>query len=185
MSNIFTHENISKHNTKNQTKGVGEYEFIDGYWAMNIRPYPFYQNHTDESGNKVSYALKEEFIPNTRYVFSIWINADYAISSEKYRQQGMRIYYDDNSSSTLFVTGPQGWVHKTLVTPEDKTVKLVNIYYGYSLDTYYRYDSFIIPLINNTSVEKNGIVKTGEFIETVPPASFGGDYIIGNEFIEY
>lgn len=164
--NILTSENIKRHNTKNVTAGVGEYVLRNGVWAMDIRPAPFYQNYTDTDGStKLSYCLREEFYSG-QWVFSLWIDADQVIHNNKNVAAGMSVVYTDGTYVNLVVTGGEniGFQHKNYISDANKTVDRVSSYYHVSQPTYYRYDSFIVP-VEQTSFNKNGIIDSGFYIE--------------------
>jgi len=66
---------------------------------MNIRPEPFYKNLENEASG----LLLEEFLPNTQYIFDIWIDADDVVYGGKNVGSGFTIHYTDNSSNTSFI----------------------------------------------------------------------------------
>lgn len=165
--NILTTENLAKYNTKNRIVGIGEWHQRNGVWAMDIRPEPFYQNYTDTDGTtKLSYILKDEFTSG-QYVFSLWIDSDDVNNgSGSYSQAGFTLYYSDETSVSLRVTGAEnkGFQHKFFISDASKKCDRLNVYYARNLPTYYRYDSFIVP-VEQTSFNKNGIIDSGFYIE--------------------
>lgn len=190
--NIFTTENIAKYNTKNRTAGVGEYVLRNGFYSMDIRPEPFYQNFTDANNNKISYILRNEFLPNTQYIIDLWIDGDDVVYNGNNVACGLTLYYTDGSTNTTTVItgGSRGFQHKKYVTASGKSVRDFNVYYYTSSPVYYRADSYIIPLITNTTkIDKKGIFHTSDIIQRqeylTPPMSLGKEYILANNFYEY
>ena len=195
--NILTTENLAKYNTKNRTTGIGEWKQRNGIWAMDIRPEPFYQNYTDTDGTtKLSYILKNEF-GSGQYVFSLWIDSDDVNNgSGAYSQAGFTLYYNDGTSVSLRVTGAEnkGFQHEYFISDVSKKCDRLNVYYARNLPTYYRYDSFIVP-ISDVKFNKTGVINSGFYIEgltsltssTHPTQSMQiGKYgINAEEFIEY
>lgn len=192
--NILTTENLAKHNTKNRTAGVGEWKLRNGVWAMDIRPEPFYQNYTVD-GTKISYCLKEEF-HDGQYIFNLWIDADDVYSNSAYRASGLVIVYTDGTSYNLVATGGSGigFQHIYYISTAGKTIARISNYYYSSIATYFRYDSYIIPL-NKTSTKffKTGQAQTNELVEDYTHTygnptnsmSLGQGYIETTNFIEY
>ena len=184
-SNIFLTENIAKHNTKNNTVGVGEWVQRNGVWAMNIRPAPFYQNYTAQDGTtKLSYCLREEFSPNTQYLFNMWIDTDDVISGGNNVFGGLQVVYSDSTTYNIGQAKTNGFKHFTYLTTAGKSVDRLSVYYYTSLNVYYRGDSFIVPMVNTTNIERTGIVNSSEFVETILPTAFGEGYITTPEFME-
>lgn len=149
MSNIFLSETIQSYAKSPNARGHGEYVFHNGYWAMDIEPATFYKG-SDEV--KDAHVLSEEFIPNTRYVFDIWVDVDAIIYNDINRPAGLRIFYTDGSSdsSSLITTGSHdpatGYQHLFYVSPSNKSVDYLTVYYWSSSYVYYRADSYICPL---------------------------------------
>lgn len=185
MSNIFLSENIARHNTKGRTVGIGEWILRNGVWSMNIRPEPFYQNYTAQDNTKLSYCLKEEFSPNTQYLFNLWIDTDDVISNGTNVFAGLVVIYSDGTSYNIGQAKTNGFKHFTYLSTTGKSIDRLSVYYYTSINVYYRGDSFIVPIINNTNITKAGIINSGAFVETILPTAFGGDYITTNDFIEY
>lgn len=186
MSNIFTTENISKYNTRGSTSGVGEYVLRNGYWAMNIRPAPFYQNY----GTGDSRLLQDEFVPNTQYIFDLWIDTDDVIYNGNNVPAGLTLVYTDgtkNNSSMVFTGGSKGFQHANFVSDPTKSVKKLEVYYYTNTQAYYRADSYIAPLSNANSITKSGIIKSdiiNETINTSTEVKFGKGYLLSNNIIE-
>lgn len=194
MSNILTTENIQKHNTKNRTVGVGEWVLRNGVWAMNIKPEPFYQNYTNEEGTKISRLLMDEFVPNTQYYINLWIDGDSVSynNGTAWSGCGLQIYYTDGTRIVMNVTGGDGvgWQHQQAITDPTKDVDYVCSTYARNLNTFYRGDSFIIPL-TESKLHKTGVLNSGDFIETQEDSissRIGNGYVMIGEqaqFIEW
>ena len=186
MPNIFTTENVAKYNTKPRYAGVGEYVLRNGYWAMDIRPEPFYQNY----GTGDSRLLQDEIIPDTQYIIDLWIDGDDTKYNGNYVACGLNLKYTDGTSTNLIVTGAdnKGFQHVNLVTDSTKSVKKFEVYYYTSTPVYYRADSYISPLSNKMSVSKQGIITTDivneRYERSSDPVKFGKGYILSNEIIE-
>ena len=164
--NILTTENLAKHNTKNAASGVGEWHQRNGVWAMDIRPVPFYRNYVDTDGTTyISYCLRDEITPG-QWIFNLWIDADDVIYNNANRAAGLCVVYADGSSVNLVVTGGSGvgFQHKYYISDANKTIDRISVYYYASLPTYYRSDSFIVP-VSETSFGKNGVINSGFYIE--------------------
>ena len=183
ISNIFTTENIAKYNTKGRNIGVGEYLYRNGTWAINVRPEPFYKNYGDES-----YYLRNEFSPNTQYLFDFWIDCDDVVYNGNNVAGGFYIRYADNSTNNSFVVtgGNKGFQHITYITDASKSVKQLEAYYYTSLNVYCRCDSMIIPLVSNSSIHQIGVIDTGYYREIIGSTSarIGTSYIDTAEFVE-
>lgn len=194
MSNILTTENIKKYNTKNLVTGTGEWVLRNGVWAMNIRPYPFYQNYTNDEGVKVSKLLTDDFLPNTQYYISLWIDSDdvHNDAATTYSTSGFKIWYSDETVETLSVVGGvnKGFQHKQIVTNSEKSISHIQVIYGRNLNTFYRGDSFIVP-ITKSNLNKTGVFNTGDFIETYEEfmnTKIGSGYVVLGrqaQFIEW
>lgn len=183
--NIFTTENISKYNTKNRTVGVGEYILRNGVWSMNIRPEPFYKNYGEES-----YILRNEFKSNTQYILDLWIDADDCILNGSYFECGLRLNYTDGTQNKSAITrggDNKGWQHIVYVTDSSKSVRDIDVWYYSSLNVYYRLDSYIMPLSNQSNISKAGVINSAEIIEYIDNldnAKIGKGYILSNQFYE-
>lgn len=150
---------------------------------MNIRPEPFYKNLTDETSG----LLLEEFLPNTQYVFDMWIDADDVVNGGTNVPAGFTISYTDNSTDTSFIKtgGNLGFQHQKLITPENKTIAKISIRYHVSKDTFYRWDSFIVP-ITDLNISKNGQLNVSNIVENQNLASISkGGVMYNNNFYEY
>ena len=182
--NIFTTENIAKYNTKGATSGVGEYVLRNGVWTMNIKPAPFYQNFGTSS-----YILKDEFVANTQYIIDFWIDTDDVIYNDKNIIGGIRLWYTDDTKneSAMVIGGNKGFQHIRYVTDITKSVSRLQVYYGTNSPVYYRADSRVVPLSNQSNVYKTGIAYSTEFTEYVnglDNAKIGKGYMLSNQFYE-
>ena len=188
MSNIFTTENVSRYNTRGSTTGVGEYRLRNGYWSMDIRPAPFYQNY----GTDDSRLLQDEFVANTQYIFDLWIDTDDVIYNGNNVPGGLSlIYTDDTSDSTnmVFTGGNKGFQHANFVSDPAKSVKKLVVYYYTSTPVYYRADSYIAPLSNSNNISKSGIIKSSiinerDVMDPDLQVKLGKGYILSNNIIE-
>jgi len=185
VGNIFTTENIAKYNTKGRTVGVGEYVLRNGVWSMDIRPEPFYKNYGSDS-----YILRDEFKPNTQYLVDLWIDADDTKYGGNYVACGLTLYYTDGTANaTAVVTGAdnKGFQHKVFVTDASKSVRDFNVYFYTSTPVYYRADSRVVPLSNQSNVYKTGIAQSTEFTEYInglDNVKIGKGYMLSNQFYE-
>lgn len=187
LSNIFTTENIQKYNTKSgRTSGIGEWVTRNGEPTIRLLPEPFYQNFTIND-SKISYLLKDEFVPNIQYVFNFYIDRDEVIYKEKNVNAGVIICYTDGTKdyNLYLVGGSKGFVHTQIITPENKSIDHVEVGYYVNQYVYYRWDSYICP-VSDIKTNKNGIFNCGNIIENNDSVSFGyGANIHLNDIIEY
>ena len=168
MSNIFLSEIIQSYAKYPNNRGHGEYVFHNGYWAMDIEPATFYKA-TDEI--KSSRILQNEFIPNTRYVFDMWIDTDAIVSGGSNRLGGLMIYYTDGSGDqTCCPVGdqnnPKGYQHCFVITPANKSVNYLYAYYYTSNYVYFRADSYICPL-DEIELHQTGVLNTQNITESL------------------
>lgn len=179
MSNLFLQENIQQYLTDDitVTAGGGEYVLRNGLWSMDIRPRAYYDSgsgtwaRTNNNGSAGAiHVLKGYFLPNTRYVFDFWIDADddYYNDTVKWFAAGMTIKYTDNSTASLAVTGGDGvgFQHKIVVTPSNKSVSHLTVNYYSSMPTYYRADSYICPF-DEIHLYKTGVLETQNITESL------------------
>ena len=180
MSNLFKTELVMPYAYSPTSQGHGELVEHNGYWSINIQPAPFYNG---------AYAqiLQNEFLPNTQYLFDMWIDGDLTVYQDVNRPAGLVIYYTDGSSYNLLVTGnqsnPLGYQHVVYVTPTDKSVKSVASYYYVSYPTYYRIDSLIVP-VSEPQISKKGIITSNQFTETLSGVNKQPGIQHGNIFAE-
>lgn len=182
QSNIFRSELIMPVAKAGKTTRIGEIVEHNGYYAMNIAPEPFYKNIS----NSVSGFLQGQFFPNTSYIFDLWVDVDSVIYNGNNVAGGLNIIFTDGSSnnSFVFIGGNKGWQHKKIITPSNKTIDRLTVYYYISTDVFYRLDSYICP-ISSTKIMKQGILDTTNITENSEIASFyKGGSIYSSKFIE-
>ena len=127
---------------------------------------------------------------NTQYLFDLWVDGDYSTNdSNGWSTGGIQVTYTDGTSSTaLLVTGGDGlgYQHKRLISDAGKTIKKLNIRYGYNKPVYYRWDSYIVPLTTE-NINKQGQLITSHLIEnTENYTSFlKGGSVRCDQFYEY
>lgn len=183
MSNLFRSELIKNYNTKNRGAGIGEDVLRNGVWSMDIRPEPFYQNLE----NSQSGILLNEFNSNIQYVIDMWIDVDDVIYNGNNVAAGFTLRYSDNSTeSFVFTGGNKGFQHKKIITPSNKSVLKLEIYYYVSMPVYYRWDSYITPY-NIPKITKQGILNTTNEIEnkSLTTSLSNGGIIYFNNLYEY
>ena len=155
----------------------------NGEYALILNPTNFYENGV------YTKVLKGKFLSNTQYKFDLWMDSDEVIYQNVNRPGGLVVVYTDGTSSVITVTGssssPKGFQHMVFYSDINKSVDYVTVYYYVGNNVYYRWDSVIIPIGNETSVNKNGIVKTGQIRENSVVASIcKGDTFDTHSIIE-
>lgn len=168
MGNIFLSEIIQSYAKNPNARGHGEYIFHNGYWAMDIEPATFYKASDEVKSSRI---LQNEFIPNTRYVFEMWIDTDTCVSGGSNRIAGLQVYYTDGTSSqALCPVGnseePLGYQHCILISPAGKSVNYLYSYYYTSNYVYYRADSYICPF-DEIYLYKTGVLETQNITESL------------------
>ena len=183
MSNIFTTENIQLFSKFGPVTGTGEWVMRNGIPCMNIRPAPFYKNLDNETTSGI---LKDYFSNNTSYIIDLWIDTDDVIYNNNNVAGGLTVIYTDGSAESFtFVGGNKGFQHKKIITPNTKTIKLLDIYYSVSIDVFYRWDSYITEFTTQ-NINKQGQINVPNLIENQDIASFSkGGSIYLNNFYEY
>ena len=142
--NIFL-TNLSKYNKNGtgQANGNGNWTYKDGILCRDIRPAAFYKNWNNRTESGI---LWEEFVPNKKYVFDVWVNTDDVISDGKNVTGGMCVHRSGDSEwgglSCTHVGGNLGFVHYRYTFVSDSVTRLV-VYYYTSMPTYYRWDSYL------------------------------------------
>lgn len=184
MSNLFKTELVQQYAYYPSRQGHGELVKQGDYWAMDIEPATFYNGSLTP---KAAPILQNEFSPNTRYLFDMWIDGDANVYQDINRAAGLSIIYTDETSYNLVITGnktsPMGYQHIIFVTPSDKSVKNIASYYWTSTPTYYRIDSLIVP-ISNPDISKQSIISSGQFTETLSGVNKKPGIQHGNIFAE-
>lgn len=155
----------------------------NGEYALILNPTNFYENGV------YTKVLKGKFLSNTQYKFDLWMDSDEVIHQNVNRPGGLVVVYTDGTNSVITVTGssssPKGFQHMVFYSDINKSVDYVTVYYYVGNNVYYRWDSVIIPIGNETSVNKNGIVKTGQIRENSVVASIcKGDTFDTHSIIE-
>lgn len=155
--NIWTSENIMKYQDGTKPNAKGEWTVRNGENAIAIQPINFYEN------GAYAQIFKEEFLPNTQYIISLYMDTDDVIYNEKNVAGGINVHYTDGSVIHLNPVGdksnPKGWQHKLLISDPLKSIDYISSYYYTSIPVYYRWDSFIVPLYS-ANVEANGTFIT-------------------------
>ena len=156
----------------------------NGEYALILNPTNFYENGV------YTKVLKGKFLSNTQYKFDLWMDSDEVIYQNVNRPGGLDVVYTDGTNSAITVTGSssspkKGFQHKVFYSDINKSIDYVTVYYYVGNNVYYRWDSVIIPIGNETSVNKNGIVKTGQIRENSVVASIcKGDTFDTHSIIE-
>ena len=185
--NLLQYENTLMYtNPVNTSVSRGKYVDRNGSVAMCFKANDTYFAANDERNSLLLYGF---FKANTRYLFDLWMDMDDVVYDNVNRTGGFTIVYTDGTTSgnTLVATGTMnpytGWQHKVFVTPADKSVKSISIYYWTSAPFYVRADSCIVEL-SETDIAKTGVVKSGQFIENTDVAFIGKATFNSNNIIE-
>ena len=169
---------------------INEVSKLDINWTLRNGEYALILNPTNFYENGVyTKVLKGKFLSNTQYKFDLWMDSDELIYQNVNRPGGLAVVYTDGTNSAITVTGssssPKGFQHMVFYSDINKSVDYVTVYYYVGNNVYYRWDSVIIPIGNETSVNKNGIVKTGQIRENSVVASIcKGDTFDTHSIIE-
>ena len=169
---------------------INEVSKLDINWTLRNGEYALILNPTNFYENGVyTKVLKGKFLSNTQYKFDLWMDSDEIIYQNVNRPGGLGVVYTDGTNSVITVTGssssPKGFQHMVFYSDINKSVDYVTVYYYVGNNVYYRWDSVIIPIGNETSVNKNGIVKTGQIRENSVVASIcKGDTFDTHSIIE-
>lgn len=170
---------------------INEVSKVDINWTLRNGEYALILNPTNFYENGVyTKVLKGKFLSNTQYKFDLWMDSDEVIYQNVNRPGGLSVVYTDGTNSAITVTGSlsspkKGFQHMVFYSDINKSVDYVTVYYYVGNNVYYRWDSVIIPIGNETSVNKNGIVKTGQIRENSVVASIcKGDTFDTHSIIE-
>lgn len=170
---------------------INEVSKVDINWTLRNGEYALILNPTNFYKNGVyTKVLKGKFLSNTQYKFDLWMDSDEVIYQNVNRPGGLDVVYTDGTNSAITVTGSssspkKGFQHMVFYSDINKSVDYVTVYYYVGNNVYYRWDSVIIPIGNETSVNKNGIVKTGQIRENSVVASIcKGDTFDTHSIIE-
>lgn len=185
--NLFTSENLQKYKLSNSS-GHGEWMLHKGENAIGLAPTRFYSNSTYVK------VLENEFMPNTQYVFNLYIDTDHVLSSDKNVVGGIQVRYTDGSDTNTILTkkgdqtNSKGWQNIFFISDPDKSVSHFIVYYYTSARVPYRWDSYIGPL-QTAQVEQPGLFNTGTLnsnynINNTASIQKGG-IIYSNNFYEF
>ena len=170
---------------------INEVSKLDINWTLRNGEYALILNPTNFYENGVyTKVLKGKFLSNTQYKFDLWMDSDEVIYQNVNRPGGLDVVYTDGTNSAITVTGSssspkKGFQHMVFYSDLNKSIDYVTVYYYVGNNVYYRWDSVIIPIGNETSVNKNGIVKTGQIRENSVVASIcKGDTFDTHSIIE-
>lgn len=160
--NLFRSELITPLAKSGYTTRIGEIVEHNGDYAMNIAPAPFYKNISDDTSG----FLQGCFLSNTSYTFDMWIDVDSVIYNGNNVSGGLSIVYSDGTSDSTFVLvgGNKGYQHRKLITPANKSIDRVSVYYYISTDVFYRLDSYICKTDDISKIIKKGLIKNSNFI---------------------
>ena len=150
---------------------------------MVMAPARFYASGT------YSHILANEFVPNTQYLFNIYVDNDDYYHNNQYTAAGLIIWYTDGTSDTSIrcntSSTPGGWQTKRYVTPSNKSVAYLQLYYNYGDPIYYRWDSYIVP-IDTEKIARVGWTSAAQFDEGQSSCVFTkGGGIESSQMIEF
>lgn len=180
-NNICKSEYFVKYKKDTATSQYGEWYTRNGEKSIVLNP------------ARVDYSdfLRNELDTNKQYKFDLWIDADNVFSASNNTQYwgGFIVNYTDGTGNSVIVKGdinnPVGFQHKIFYTDKSKTIQNIQIQYSTGQPFYLRWDSMIIPVESNTEINKNGIIKTGQFRENFEGTQIGeGDNFDSNQLIE-
>ena len=181
--NLFRSELITPLAKSGYTTRIGEIVEHNGDYAMNIAPAPFYKNISDDTSG----FLQGCFLSNTSYTFDMWIDVDSVIYNGNNVSGGLSIVYSDGTSDSTFVLvgGNKGYQHRKLITPANKSIDRVSVYYYISTDVFYRLDSYICKTDDISKIIKKGLIKNSNFIQTKQKNSISkGGIFYSKNYIE-
>lgn len=175
-----------------KTFGTGEWELRNGVWSMRVSPAPFWGGSETYGDPQFKGALRGRFAANTQYMFNFYADADnsYYDVLDINVPGGFTIVYTDNTREGLLFSGniksPIGWQHISFVSDPSKTIDALGVYYYTNTPIYYRYDSYISPVVKN-NFDKQGIVTTATLSEEYDSkkSSLYTAGIAVNNFYEY
>ena len=186
LSNLLRYENTVQYTNPNNTSTRGLLTTRNNTPALAFRPTDTYFGTDDDKG-KLLYNM---FLPNTQYLFDLWIDTDDVIYNERNVSGGFEIVYTDGTTYSGFVLRganpgetPKGFQHHVYISTANKTVSRLSIYYYTNVIIYVRSDSFICAL-NNVSINQTGVIDSGQFIEDTDVAYIGNADFHANNIIE-
>lgn len=138
--------------------GIGEWTTRNGENAIRMIPNRFYVSPNYQQ------IFANEFVPNTRYLFNIWIDTDDHYHNDKYTTAGLMIYYSDGTrDDAIWGAGPnytspepRGWQLRRHISTAGKSIAYIALGYNYNDANYFRWDSYIMPY------DESNITKTGQ-----------------------
>ena len=118
-------------------------------------------------------------------MFDMWIDYDDIVYNNVNRLGGISIVYTDDTVSYALCdvgdyTNHAGWKHKVFYSDPSKSIKCLSIYYWTSTGAFYRWDSVIVPVLYNISINKNGILNGSVFNENSDIVQFHKSAVVGN-----
>lgn len=150
--NIWTSENLAKY-ALSSNEGHGEWVLRNGENAIKLKANQYH------NGSYI-HVLADEFLPNTQYNISLYMDTDDLYSSNKNVPGGIIVYYTDGTTHNVLKTGdkdnPIGWQEVYYITDKSKSVNYIAVYYWTSIAVYYRWDSHITE-VTHPSLNKQGI----------------------------
>lgn len=186
-SNLLRYENTIQYTNPNNTSTRGLMVERNGIKALAFQATDTYFAAGDERNSKLLYNM---FLPNTQYLFDLWLDTDDVIYNGNNVSGGFYIIYTDGTTYNGFIikgANPgetaKGFQHHVYISDANKTVKRVSIYYYVSVTFYVRADSFICAL-NNVNINQTGVIDSGQFIEDTDVAYIGNADFHANNIIE-
>lgn len=176
LINLFTLENWNLN-----ARTAVQWTTRNGERAVQLNANNFYYG----SGDNRNRCFNGLFLPNSQYMFDMWIDYDDIVSGNANRQGGIEVVYTDNTVSyTLCDVGdhnnPIGWKHKIFYSDPSKSIKCLYIYYYTSTGAFYRWDSVIMPVSYNIGINKNGILNGSTFNENSDIVQFYKSAVVNN-----
>ena len=180
--NIWTSENIMKYWDGTSSTAKGEWTKRNGENAISIQPNNFHQNSASIQ------IFKDEFVPNTQYIISLYMDVDDVVYNGNNVGGGMSVTYTDGSTVDLNLIGnktsPKGWQHRLLFTDPNKSVAYMSSYYYTSIPVYYRWDSFVIPY-HESKLLSNGVFNISNLNNNSSASIQKGGIVYSNNFYEF
>ena len=153
----------------------------NGEDAVQLNANNFYYG----SGDDRNRCFNDLFLPNTQYMFDMWIDYDDIVYDNVNRQGGISITYTDGTVSYALCdvgdyTNHAGWKHKVFYSDPSKSIKCLSIYYWTATGAFYRWDSVIVPVLYNIDINKNGILNGSVFNENSDIVQFHKSAVVSN-----
>lgn len=174
--NLFTLENWNLN-----AKTAVQWTTRNGEVAVQLNANNFYYG----SGDARNMCFDGLFLPNTQYMFDMWIDYDDIVYNNVNRQGGISIVYTDDTVSYALrdvgdYTNHAGWKHKVFYSDPSKSIKCLSIYYWTTTGAFYRWDSVIVPVLYNIDINKNGILNGSVFNENSDIVQFHKSAVVSN-----